>query len=931
MTHPDTFVTKSTLTIENQAYTYFSLPKLAEKQDLELSHLPVSIKILLENMLRNEEGRQVQAMHIEELARWSPDLQSRQEVPFMPARVLMQDFTGVPAIVDLAAMRDAVARLGGDPALINPKIPVHLVIDHSVQVDRFGSADAFGVNAVKEFQRNRERYTFLKWGQKSFENFKVVPPATGICHQVNLEFLAQVVMQDAAGDRRILYPDTLVGLDSHTTMVNGVGVFGWGVGGIEAEAVMLGQPYYMLIPQVVGFELTGELPDGATATDLVLTITQMMREKGVVGKFVEFFGQGLNQLSLPDRATISNMTPEFGATMALFPVDDQSLNYLKFTGRSKSHVRRIKEYLIAQGLFRTRETPAPLFTDILHLDLKDVIPCLAGPRRPQDRIPLGRLKKSFIDDLAHIYSKGDSTAVRDEEWEGEGGAMVDPDKLTQQVVFRKPEAADGISVTRPYLSFFLDHGSVVIASITSCTNTSNPSVLLGAGLMAKKAVEAGLQVRPWVKTSLAPGSKVVTDYLEAAGLMTYLKALRFHPVAYGCTTCIGNSGPLQSDVAKVVQDTDLVVASVLSGNRNFEGRINPLTRANYLASPMLVIAFALAGTVNINMEKEPLGHNPNNQPVFLKDIWPTAREIREAMTHLSPDMFTAQYGNVYEGDEHWQALPVSESTIYPWNENSTYIKEPPFFQAMNLDPPAQIRIRDARVLALLGDSITTDHISPAGAIPADSPTTAYLDGQGVAKEDFNSYGSRRGNHEVMMRGTFGNVRLRNHLAPGTEGGWTKNLLTDDIQSIYDAAMAYQKENIPLVVIAGKEYGTGSSRDWAAKGTLLLGVRAVIAQSYERIHRSNLVAMGVLPLQFADGDSAETLGITGEERIDISELGKDMTPGQVVTVSVKNGDGEKTEFSTVLRLDSAVEIEYYRHGGILPYVIRQMIEKSRGKN
>jgi aconitate hydratase len=924
-THPDTFSAKSTLHIDNQEYTYFRLAALGKQLNIDLSKLPISIRILLENMLRNEDGRQVQEMHIAELSRWSPAFESRQEVPFMPARVLMQDFTGVPAVVDLAAMRDAVARLGGDPALSNPKIPVHLVIDHSVQVDRFGSADSLAFNAVKEFERNRERYTFLKWGQKSFQNFSVVPPATGICHQVNLEYLASVVMQDEADGERIVYPDTLVGLDSHTTMINGVGVFGWGVGGIEAEAVMLGQPYYMLIPQVVGFELTGELPEGATATDLVLTITQMMREKGVVGKFVEFFGQGLDQLSLPDRATISNMTPEFGATMTLFPVDEKTLDYLKFTGRSAAHVRMIKAYLTAQGLFRNETTPVPLFTDTLHLDLKDVAPCLAGPRRPQDRIPLNRLKNAFIDDLANIYSKGDYAAVRDEEWEGEGGAMVDPDKLTQQVVFRKPEAEDGISVNRPYLSFFLDHGSVVIAAITSCTNTSNPSVLLGAGLMAKKAVEAGLQVRPWVKTSLAPGSKVVTDYLEAAGLMTYLKALRFHPVAYGCTTCIGNSGPLQSDVSRVVQNTDLVVASVLSGNRNFEGRINPLTRANYLASPMLVIAFALAGTVNINMEKDPLGHNPNNQPVFLKDIWPTAREISDAMTHLSPEMFTAQYGNVYEGDDQWQALPVSESTIYPWDSSSTYIKAPPFFQAMTLNPPEQIRIQNARVLALLGDSITTDHISPAGAIPDDSPTADYLNGQGVAREDFNSYGSRRGNHEVMMRGTFGNVRLKNRLAPDTEGGWTKNLITGQIQSIYDAAMVYQQEGIELVVIAGKEYGTGSSRDWAAKGTLLLGVRAVIAQSYERIHRSNPVAMGVLPLQFADGESAERLGLTGEEVFDIQELGEDIAPGQIVTVFAKKKDGGETKFKTLLRLDSAVEIEYYRHGGILPYVIRQILE------
>ncbi len=924
MNHPDTFSTRSSMTIDNQDYSFFSLPRLFEKLNIDAAKLPVSIKILLENMLRHEDGRRVQKMHIEALGGWRPDLESRQEVPFMPARVLMQDFTGVPAVVDLAAMRDAVARLGADPELINPQIPVHLVIDHSVQIDRFGCTKALAVNAEKEFDRNRERYTFLKWGQKSFENFSVVPPATGICHQVNLEYLAGVVMNDTQNGENLLYPDTLVGLDSHTTMINGVGVFGWGVGGIEAEAVMLGQPYYMLIPQVVGFELTGKMPEGATATDLVLIITQMMREKGVVGKFVEFFGEGLSRLTLPDRATIANMTPEFGATMSLFPVDDEALNYLKFTGRSESQARLIKEYLTAQGLFRTKEMPAPEFTDTLHLDLKDVEPALAGPRRPQDRIPLNRIKKSFIGDMANIYSKGDSTAVRDAEWEGEGGAMVDPDKLNQQVVFRKPADEDGISVKRPYLSFYLDHGSVVIAAITSCTNTSNPSVLLGAGLMAKKAVEFGLQIRPWVKTSLAPGSKVVTDYLEAAGLMTYLKALRFHLVAYGCTTCIGNSGPLQSDVAQVVQKTDLVVASVLSGNRNFEGRINPLTRANYLASPMLVIAFALAGTVNIDMEKEPLGHNPNNEPIFLKDIWPTPEEIREAMTHLSPDMFSTQYANVYEGDENWQALPLTESMIYPWDSASTYIKEPPFFRTMTLETPEQQQIQGARVLALLSDSITTDHISPAGAIPEDSPTALYLTGQGVAKDDFNSYGSRRGNHEVMMRGTFGNVRLRNQLAQGTEGGWTKHLLSGEIMSIYDAAMAYQQENIPLLVIAGKEYGTGSSRDWAAKGTLLLGVRAVIAESFERIHRSNLVAMGVLPLQFLDGQNAGMLGLTGEEVFEIVDLDEEIIPGSEVTVKAAMNGGDIKEFKTILRLDSVVEVEYYRHGGILPYVIRQII-------
>jgi len=920
----DTFRTKSEFSIGNQTYSYFSLMKLAEKLNFDLKKLPVSIKILLENLLRHEDGKRIHRDHIEALSSWLPDTDIKKEVPFMPARVLMQDFTGVPAITDLAAMRDAVARLGGDPALINPDIPAHLVIDHSVQVDQFGTEQSFEFNSRKEYQRNKERYSFLKWGQNSFANFNVVPPATGICHQVNLEFLAKVVMSIAHNGETFAFPETLIGLDSHTTMINGVGVVGWGVGGIEAEAVMLRQPYYMLTPQVVGFELTGRLPENATATDLVLFITQMMREKGVVGKFVEFFGNGLDKLTLPDRATIANMTPEFGATMSFFPVDEETLSYLKLTGRSDERIRLIEHYLKEQRMFRPDTSAIPGFTDTLHLDLSQVEPALAGPRRPQDRIPLKRVKQSFMNDLNTIYCETASCAIRDEMWEGEGGALVDPMKLNQKVVFRKPSHEEGPQINRPYLSFTLDHGSVVIAAITSCTNTSNTSVLIGAGLMAKKAVESGLQVRPWVKTSFAPGSKVATDYLDASGLLPYLKALRFHPVAFGCTTCIGNSGSLYSDVAKVVQETDLVVASVISGNRNFEGRINPLTRANYLASPMLVVAYALTGTVNIDMEKEPLGHNPNNEPVFLRDIWPAQEEIQQAMNFLSPSMFEKQYQNVFDGDDNWKDLPIKVGNRYAWEETSTYIKEPPFLQNMTLKIPDIDDIKSARVLALLGDSITTDHISPAGAIPGSSPAGEYLIENNIEEKGFNSYGSRRGNHGVMMRGTFGNVRLKNQMVPGKEGGWTKHFPTKDTLSIYHAAMKYKDKNTPLVVIAGKEYGTGSSRDWAAKGTLLLGVRAVIAESFERIHRSNWVAMGVLPLQFEDGQNAESLGLNGDEVFDVEGISKGLSPNQILTITACKKKEQHIKFMVKTRIDSIAEVEYYRHGGILPYVIRQML-------
>ncbi|MGM0451759.1 MAG: aconitate hydratase AcnA [Thermodesulfobacteriota bacterium] len=926
MTAKDSFRTASELRVADRTCDYFSLQRLADRLDIDLAALPVSIRILLENLVRNEDGRLVTADHVQQLARWRPEVEEKFDVPFMPGRVLMQDFTGVPSVVDLAAMRDAMAALGGDPKKINPRIPVHLVIDHSVQVDRFGCTSAFDVNAVRDYERNSERYSFLKWGQQSLHNFNVVPPATGICHQVNLEYLARVVMEDAENGKPVLYPDTLVGMDSHTTMINGIGVLGWGVGGIEAEAVMLGQPYYMLTPQVIGFELTGRLRDDATATDLVLTVTKMMREKGVVGKFVEFFGEGLSSLTLPDRATIANMTPEFGATTTFFPVDEETLKYLTFTGRSEAQVELIRAYLTEQALFWSPDMEKPAFSDTLHLDLHTVEPSMAGPIRPQDHIPLSRMKQAFNADFENYFTAEEARETKGVKWEDEGGAMGDSEKSDHRMVLRKPLDEKGVPVNRPFQSFYLDHGSVVIAAITSCTNTSNPTVLLGAALMAKKAVQAGLQVRPWVKTSLAPGSKVVTDYLDAAGLLPYLEALRFHLVGYGCTTCIGNSGPLQADVAKVVEDTGLVVASVLSGNRNFEGRINPLTRANYLASPMLVVAYALAGTVNMNMETDPLGHNANAEPVYLKDIWPDKQEIDEMMDFLSPQMFQSRYSNVYEGDEKWRNLPGSESKRYAWDETSTYVKAPPFFTGMSAEMPEGRDIRSARVLALLGDTITTDHISPAGAIPDDSPAARYLLDQGVEKGDFNSFGSRRGNHEVMMRGTFGNVRLQNRLTPDREGGWTRYLPTGEVMAIYDAAMKYKEDNTPLIVMAGKAYGSGSSRDWAAKGTLLLGVRAVIAESFERIHRSNLVAMGVLPLQFQEGEGPESLGLSGEETFDIEGISDGLAPGQSLTVKVKGNGGEARDFAVVTRLDSPIELEYYRHGGILPYVMRQFIRE-----
>jgi aconitate hydratase len=878
--------------------TIYRLERLAELGLADLDRLPFSIRVWLEGLLRQCNGREITEVHVERLARWNAASPGSAELPFKPARVLLQDFTGVPAVVDLAALRSAMHRLDGDPRRINPQVPVDLVIDHSVQVDMFGTNAALYYNAEREFERNRERYEFLHWAQNAFDGFRAVPPATGIVHQVNLEYLATVVArrQSPAGEW-IAFPDTLVGTDSHTTMINGLGVMGWGVGGIEAEAAMLGEPITMLPPEVVGFELVGELPEGSTATDLVLRVTQMLRQRGVVGKFVEFFGPGLSRLSLPDRATIANMAPEYGATMGFFPVDAETLRYLRHTGRSEDLVDLVERYTKAQGLFRQDGAPQPVYSDTLSLDLGSLEPSLAGPKRPQDRIPLSGMKAAFQSALRA------PTAER--------GFALSAEELGRSAAAR-PGAA-------------LSHGSVVIAAITSCTNTSNPSVMLGAGLLAKKAVERDLRVPPYVKTSLAPGSTVVTRYLEAAGLTPYLDQLGFNLVGYGCTTCIGNSGPLPEEVARAVEEGDLVAAAVLSGNRNFEGRINPHVRANYLASPPLVVAYALAGTVDLDLLNQPLGHDRNGRPVFLRDIWPSQAEIREAMASaLDPQMFREQYADVFSGNETWNAIPAPpEAELYAWDPDSTYIQEPPFFLDLALEPPPVEDIHGARVLALLGDSVTTDHISPAGSIAADSPAGRYLLDRGIERRDFNSYGSRRGNHEVMMRGTFANIRLKNLLLPGTEGGVTLHLPSGEQMSIYDAAMRYGEEGTPLVVIGGRQYGTGSSRDWAAKGAYLLGVRAVIAESYERIHRSNLVGMGVLPLQFQPGDSAESLGLTGQEVFDITGVADGLEPGQEVTVHARRDGGGALTFKAVARLDTPVEVEYYRNGGVLHTILRRM--------
>jgi aconitate hydratase len=932
----NSFGSQATLRVDNRDYTLFRLDAV-QKQYPAAARLPYALKILLENLLRTEDGRTVRAEDIVALANWQAKAEPDKEIAFTPSRVLLQDFTGVPAIVDLAAMRDAMQRMGGDPRRINPLQPVELVIDHSVQVDEFGSPQAFRANADLEFARNQERYLFLRWGQKAFANFKVVPPDTGIVHQVNLEYLARVVFvadapgADAAG---LAYPDTLVGTDSHTTMINGLGVLGWGVGGIEAEAAMLGQPVSMLIPQVVGFKLHGRLPEGATATDLVLTVTEMLRRKGVVGKFVEFYGEGLAALALADRATIANMAPEYGATCGIFPVDAETLRYLRFTGRPESLVRLVEAYMKEQGLFHIPQSPEAAYSDHLELDLGTVESSLAGPTRPQDRVRLSEAKKAFASALSRFLHKAEpkpaARAVKCLEAEGGGQTAVGAHEAAlAPAETGLPRKSKGLIEKEAYE---LHHGSVVIAAITSCTNTSNPSVLMAAGLLAKKAVERGLQTKPWVKTSLAPGSKVVTDYLIEAGLMGYLEQLRFYLVGYGCTTCIGNSGPLPSPVSRAIEEGDLVAAAVLSGNRNFEGRVHPEVRANYLASPPLVVAYALAGRMDIDLTSEPLGQDSKGQPVYLRDIWPTQAEVQEAIGRaLRSEMFQKVYGEVFKGDVRWEALAIPEGDRFNWQTDSTYVRHPPYFVDMKAQPAPVTDIRGARVLALLGDSITTDHISPAGSIKVKSPAGQYLIAHGVAVKDFNSYGARRGNHEVMVRGTFANVRLKNLLAPGTEGGVTRHLPDGALLSIYDAAMQYEKEGVPLLVLAGKEYGSGSSRDWAAKGPRLLGVRAVLAESFERIHRSNLVGMGVLPMQFTPGESAASLGLTGEEVYDIDELASSLASGfasgRQVTVKARRADGSVREFKATVRIDTPQEVQYFQHGGILQYVLRQLLAQK----
>ncbi|HUL74278.1 MAG TPA: aconitate hydratase AcnA [Vicinamibacterales bacterium] len=892
----DSFKTRSTLTVGRDTLDYFSLPALEAAGCAGVTRLPFSLKVLLENLLRREDGAGVTADDIRALASWRPGAVGQKEISFMPARVLLQDFTGVPCIADLAAMRDGIVAFGGNPDKVNPLQPVELVIDHSVQVDHYGRADALKLNAELEYHRNRERYAFLRWGQGAFRNFKVVPPETGIVHQVNIEYLARVVCRDATGARPLAYPDTVFGTDSHTTMVNGLGVVGWGVGGIEAEAAMLGQPSSMLIPEVVGCKLSGRLPDGATATDLVLTITEALRKKGVVGKFVEFFGPGLEHLTIADRVTLGNMCPEYGATVAIFPIDAMTLEYLRFTGRDEAQVALVEAYAKAQSMFRTDATPDAAYSDTLSLDLHTVEPSLAGPRRPQDRVALTAAKTSFASALPDLLKGVKKPAA--------GGASSNP-------------AAVAVATQ-------LEHGSVVIAAITSCTNTSNPSVMIGAGLVAKRAVELGLKSKPWVKTSLAPGSKVVSEYLAKSGLQPYLDTLGFNLVGFGCTTCIGNSGPLPDDIAAEVRERGLVVCAVLSGNRNFEGRIQQDVRANYLASPPLVVAYALAGSLNIDLTVDPLGTGSNGKPVYLRDLWPTEPEIQRTMlASVSADLFRQQYAKVFDGDDLWRSLPVPRGDRFAWEPSSTYIRRPPFLDDLPREPSPRADIRGARVLALLGDSITTDHISPAGSIKPDSPAGKYLIAQGVAPKDFNSYGARRGNHEVMIRGTFANVRLRNLLAPGTEGGMTTYLPDGGVMPIYDAAMKYIEARVPLVVLAGREYGSGSSRDWAAKGVMLLGVKAVLAASFERIHRSNLVNLGVLPLEFPAGQSAASLGLTGHEVFDLEGSGPSLAPRGTVTVRVKRDDGWTASFEATVRVDTPEELVAFTHGGILPYVLRKL--------
>ena len=952
----DPFDARTNLTLDSGEVEIYSLKTLNQRVEGDVFSLPFSVRVLLESLLRNCGSTFVHEEDVEALASWPESIGG--ELAYLPTRVVLQDFTGVPAVVDLAAMRSAMRSVGGDPKKINPLVPSDLVIDHSIQVDAFGSPAALQFNAEREFGRNRERYEFLKWGQQAFDNFTVVPPATGIIHQVNLEYFARVVeVKDG-----VAMPDTLVGTDSHTTMINGLGVLGWGVGGIEAEAVMLGQPYYMLVPEVIGFKLTGALQEGVTATDLVLTVTEMLRAYGVVGKFVEFYGEGLSRLSLPDRATIANMAPEYGATCSFFPVDAETITYLLGTGRSEELADLVERYTREQGLFRTDETPDPRFTESLELSMDTVESSLAGPRRPQDRVALGDVQHAFRQAFAEMIDSGQTGPPAGGAWDEfsgkAGGTVSDGTSYTSTDVESFPasdtpaeavgitgdgepdptaggEPVDGapeaepdgaVKVTLDGQEATLKHGSTVIAAITSCTNTSNPSVMVGAGLLAKKAVEKGLKVEPHVKTSLAPGSKVVTEYLETSGLLPYLEELKFDVVGYGCTTCIGNSGPLPEKVSHAVEENDLVVAAVLSGNRNFEGRINPDVRANYLASPPLVVAYALAGTVDINLTNEPMGTSKDGEPVYLKDIWPSQEEVaREIETALEPNLYKKQYANVYTGNEQWNAVEAPSGDLYAWYPDSTYIQEPTFFKDLGPEPEELKDIIGAHVLVKVGDSVTTDHISPAGAIPSRSPAGQYLIEKGVDPRDFNSYGSRRGNHEVMVRGTFANIRLRNQLRPGTEGGVTVHFPDGEETTIYEASVRYQEEGVPLIVLAGKEYGTGSSRDWAAKGSFLLGVRAVIAESFERIHRSNLIGMGVLPLQFTPGENADSIGLTGEETYDVVGL-SELSPGAELTVRAMGDEGEK-EFKVVTRVDSSVEVEYLSNGGILQTVLRQLLKES----
>ena len=890
----DSFGTRKALSVDSQSYHIYRLDILEKAGFENILKLPVSLKVLLENLLRQEDGHHVDKADIEALAKWNPTAKQEKEIAFMPARVLMQDLTGVPAVVDLAAMREAMKRLGGDPKKINPLAPVDLVIDHSVQVDYFGSADAFQKNSEIEFERNVERYKFLRWGQTAFDNFRLIPPDVGICHQVNLEYLAPVVFRAKKDGATLAYPDTVVGTDSHTPMINGLGVVGWGVGGIEAEAALLGQPIIMLIPEVIGFKLHGRLPEGATATDLVLTVVQMLRKKGVVEKFVEFYGSGLSNLSLADRATIGNMGPEYGATIGYFPIDDETLRYMRLTGRDPHLINLVETYAKEQGMYRTDKTPDPMFTDTLELDLASVVPSISGPRRPQDRISLTESKKAFLDALPSLIKSGDASK-----------------KVPVQINGDK---------------FDLKHGSVVISAITSCTNTSNPSVLIGAGLLAKKATERGLTRKPWVKTSLAPGSRVVTEYLKDSGLLHHLEKIGFHLVGYGCTTCIGNSGPLPEPIANGIQQGDLVAAAVLSGNRNFEGRIHANVRANYLASPPLVVAYALAGSMDVDLYNDPLGNDSSGNPVYLKEIWPTPQEVQQVMNQsVRSEMFKKEYSRATEGDERWKEMPVPKGELFQWDLQSTYVREAPYFENMSITPGEPREITGARALALLGDSVTTDHISPAGSIEKSGPAARYLTNNDVLPKDFNQYGARRGNHEVMMRGAFANIRLKNQLAPGTEGGFTVHLPDKKQLSIYDAAMQYQKEGTPLIVIAGKEYGSGSSRDWAAKGPRLLGVRAALAESYERIHRSNLIGMGIIPLQFKPGENLNTYGLTGFEKFDINGINAGLKLRQELTMKATSDDGKVSQFNVICRIDTPAELDYYRHGGILEYVLRQLLQ------